>query len=401
MRTRSISGTPRPTLRRTAAAATVAWAAAAVAGPGAQADEPSRQTTSYLGTHVAIEQAPWAASLTPLDARFKPRPRDAKRGYASICSAAVIGPRTVLTASHCVDDLDMAHMGVRVGTDNLLTTPGRVVRVARAWSVTLRTELLIGHDTAVVETQEPLGVPALPLATAAPQAGDTVSSFGFGDDRAVTTGEDVPRPLLRRLDSVVSAECLVAGDPDAFCTTTTNGSGVRPGDSGGPLVVWDGGAPALVGDASATHDAGTVNVYANAVARRDFIASPPASALVPQLVEPVAIAGRIGPGRRVSCTGRVAPRPKALEYSWRIGSLSVGPRKFVIDPQTGKRIYYRDARPPFSHRRSIRIPRNAGGKAIGCFIQARSGPDFATHFPSVTSRIPPRRRATARSAPGR
>ena len=359
---------------------TVALAATLLAAlsPGASA--------SYRGTPVDVADAPWIASLTAFGPGLRPDPKLlGAPGWRSACSAVVIGPRLVLTATHCVDDHDLTRIGVSVGARDLLASAGRVVPIAHAWAANLRGRSAYGHDTALIETTEPLGVPALPLASVRPRPGESVSSFGFGDDRAENRGV-VPHPLLRRLDLVVSASCSVARDPDAICTTAPNGGGLRSGDSGGPLVVFRDGSPQLVGDASAV---GTdVNVFADVVARRDFLATPPPETLVPGLVAPLRIAGALEPGGRVACDARFSPQPRRVEYTWRVGPLGIGKVRHVPNPTGGRPIPYRNARPPFSHRRAIVLPRDAGGKRVSCSAVAISGPTFRTTIQTVVPRLP-------------
>lgn len=184
------------------AVAITASAALAFAAGAAQAAELHARASSYRGTRVTVADAPWVVSLTAFGPHLRPDPASlGKPGWKTACSGVVIGPKLVLTASHCVDDHDLTQIGVSVGTDDLLRSPGRVVPIARAWSAILHGRFQPGHDTALVETTKPLGVPALPLATSRPLAGETVSSFGYGDDRADNPGDDSAAvPAADRLD---------------------------------------------------------------------------------------------------------------------------------------------------------------------------------------------------------
>ena len=203
--------------------------------------------------------------------------------------------------------MDLGHIGVRVGSADLLHDDGRIVPIARSYSPLLHAkgDIDYGRDVAVIQTTEPLGVPALPLAATPVQPGEQVSSFGFGDDR-VDEHQDVESPLLRRLDMTMDPGCLngVVTDTDDICTVGANGAGLRAGDSGSPLVAIRDGAPALVGIASATDHDQRVNIFADVLALRSFIAAPPASAIVPVITSAAAVTGDKRPGGKVTCSHR-------------------------------------------------------------------------------------------------
>jgi hypothetical protein len=312
--------------------------------------------------------------------------------YTSFCSAVVIGTRKVLTATHCVDG-DLSHYAVRVGVQDRLS-PGRVVRAVRFFSPQLRKprQLDLARDVAIVETAKPLGVPALPLATSAPQPGETVSSFGFGaTQQKVGDSEGGP---LRRLDATVDPTCLnLLHESQAICTVAPNGGGLRSGDSGGPLVVWRNGSPQLAGIASATDpNRGVLNIIANAVLEAPFIQSPPASTRIPVVTRRPRIVGHTVPGGRVRCDVAFSPKPVAIHYQWWIGSL-LGKPLVLHDPQTGKKRVVDVERQPDSRRPEITIPRNAGGKSLTCHASGSDGGevDLGTGKDAVIHKLPRRR----------
>ncbi len=372
------------------AATAATLAAVGLGADGAQAQKPQARATSYLGTQLAASDAPWAVTFTLLDKHDRDLPKT-KAGYTSACSAVVIGPRLALTATHCIDSGDMGHAAVRVGTADLTRSPGRLVRTAHFWSSLLhvRGDLQYGRDIALIQTTKPLGVPALPIATTRPAPGEMVSSFGFGD--ALKLGRDSNGGPLRRLDETLDPTCLngVLTDPISICTVAPNGGGIRSGDSGGPLVVWRGGAPQLVGIASGNDTAtGRLNVFANVVAQRSFIATPPVSTLVPVVVREARIIGDARPGGRVRCESGYAPKPDRLHYRWWIGS-KIGKNAPVYDPKTGAKRIVHLGRPADSQRQAFRIPRSAGGKRLECDPSAGDGGSFIIGAtPAVIRKLP-------------
>jgi hypothetical protein len=390
--------------RRVAGAAVIAAAALMVSAvdPGSAPARPvGAHAAVFRGVQVPLADAPWIATITSIDTHG--RPARTPPGHALSCTAAVIGPRLVLTATHCIVGIDPTSQGIRVATDNLLSNPGRVIPVARVWSprVGARGQVQAqATDMAVIETTKPLGVPALAIATARPQAGEAVSAFGFGvDDDVPDPAKGAARPFLRRWDAIALSSCPVPIDRDELCVTAAarDGGGTRPGDSGGPLVVFRNGAPELVGDTVQEVNVGVENAsgFADVVAQRGLIASLPKSKQVSVATRPIRIAGRARPGGKVTCQVAFSPKPIAIDYSWYVGGK---PRPIVNGAATGPFYYNKHGlRTPYlkdetfvSQRRSFTIPRNATGKRLQCTATAYQGAAYATDAVAVIPRLPRR-----------
>jgi hypothetical protein len=337
---------------------------------------------SYRGAPVTTRDAPWLVVLTYWGVGLRPDARLGAHGFAPLCSGAVIAPRRVLTAAHCIDGYDLKLAAVNVGMDDGRAGAGRVLPIARAWMLDKEAFAYRGHDLAVIETQQPLGAPPIPLASDTPQVGEHVSSYGYGGTKRVD--DDAGGLMPQRLDALVVGGCTLAADPYAICTRAPNGGGIRGGDSGGPLVVLRDGRPQLAGVTSATDaTGGTLDVFADATTQASFIGAPPDAALFPIMRQrELRIAGRLRPGATVSCPATFAPAPHALHYRWFVGPSRVASGTY----RDHRGVYWRPAR-PIAHRRSVTIPRDAAGEPIHCALVATIGPSHQIELASAVRRI--------------
>jgi hypothetical protein len=213
------------------------------------------------GTATSVQSAPWAVSI-----------RQTTRSGSLLCSGAVLDPLHVLTAAHCVFDLNGAvavpsALTVRAGTSNF-TSPDagdaqqeRGVSSFRVHPSYTWLTFLTPDDVAVLALSAPLD-----LGTPQVQAAPLPSGAGFYPDGASVTlagfgrqsGGGAPDGSLNALSGTVDeqGECggfsnrvLPYNDAIAFCAAAP-AAALCNGDSGAALVTQD--APhTIVGIASA------------------------------------------------------------------------------------------------------------------------------------------------------
>jgi secreted trypsin-like serine protease len=252
----------------------LALLAAGVAPAGARAGAPSATTHQHRGSSLAttLRRVPvgrdraYAAIVGGRLARVGQFPWLARvvahRGKTvDGCSGTVVARELVLTAAHCVEDLQTG--AVRLATDFEVQTAAHVAgRVTRRSSRVSAVLVYPGFerssgvgDAALLELSTPTSAPSIQLASEAGPwpAGTRALMTGWG-----RTGEAMRRqrlPFLRWADTVVQSPEWCAARLRGFygrrqlCAMNSprdNTAGCA-GDSGGPLLVERGGETIEIG----------------------------------------------------------------------------------------------------------------------------------------------------------
>ncbi|NDC37475.1 MAG: hypothetical protein EBZ48_05430, partial [Proteobacteria bacterium] len=144
-------------------------------------------------------------------------------GSRFVCTGALITPRVVLTAWHCVGRR-AKYMSVKIG--------GKRFSVARFKvhpDVEIDAQGLIKNDVALLYLARPSSAPRLSLLTSrAPVANDAVEVMGYGVDELGMYG--VLRDGMARIDAVSSEFVQTLFDSEKQANSCN-------GDSGGPAIL--------------------------------------------------------------------------------------------------------------------------------------------------------------------
>lgn len=248
------SGTPA---RLAGLVALLCLALAPTAGAAAVPD-PGAQASIVGGAPATIDDFPWLAYIQAQEG-----PKD---GFA--CTGSVIAPRVVLTAGHCVEDIETGRLTpvrdylVATGVADLREAgPGNVFKVRRALTYPGFDPGATRGDAGILVLSRPTTVPTLSLPSAADATllspGTPLQIAGWGLERA--NAATAPAALRSAAVTVQSSGyCKLAASRFypfyapalQFCTADPPAfdSGGCFGDSGGPAIAHRAdGTPVEVG----------------------------------------------------------------------------------------------------------------------------------------------------------
>ncbi len=241
--------TTRHGARRTAmmlAALAVLGALILAAATTAAAGDNPKATASVIGGHDAtIAQYPSLAYIEGVQATS---------GYA--CTGTVVAPRVVLTAGHCVEDIESdsivepTEIAVATGVSNLTKIPRtNISQVVQVLANPNFDPTKLQGDAGLLILAAPVSAPPIPLATTAEATlytpGNELTIAGWGiDDRRT---EHAPNELQAATVPIAETSRCQKGtrsfypffDPTRqLCTLDTAHSEVTAchGDSGGPAM---------------------------------------------------------------------------------------------------------------------------------------------------------------------
>lgn len=172
---------------------------------------------------------------------------------ASSCGASFLGGRWVLTAAHCVEDLDISRFKVNVGEFDLSDGANQATSIKRIYMHPEYNDITLNNDIALIELMNNVEAPAISLASKEltdqlAMENSLATVIGWGGREGYGPGEGPTSnfpDVLHEVDLslLTNFECLdLLGEASVssqmICATVTGGGkGSCQGDSGGPLVV--------------------------------------------------------------------------------------------------------------------------------------------------------------------
>jgi secreted trypsin-like serine protease len=232
--------------RRSALAAILCGVLIAALGPAAAQAESKAQTSIIGGQTAAIASFP---SLAFIDARL-----NSKEGFS--CTGTVISPRVILTAAHCVEDLEAGGLtpphdyAVVTGAANPHKAAATsVFRVANTYAFPEFNPGILRGDAGILILETPTTAPPISLPTAADAA------IYEGGAPVFLAGWGLTNPHASSAPHVLHSTSVVVQPPDLckrktkayfpdystasqMCTTNPPKykTGGCFGDSGGPVI---------------------------------------------------------------------------------------------------------------------------------------------------------------------
>lgn len=174
-----------------------------------------------------------------------------------LCSGAVVAPRLILTAAHCVEDMKTGRMGapaefrVVTGNDDWTSSSHEVLHVSQTVVYGRFNRHFANDDAALLVLAEPTSAPAIALARRREDrswlgAGTGAWLVGWGKTEFA---QQIPTTTLRYAETVIQGSrwCRRNAPPffprDELCVINApkETTGVCNGDSGSPLVLDEEG----------------------------------------------------------------------------------------------------------------------------------------------------------------
>jgi secreted trypsin-like serine protease len=158
--------------------------------------------------------------------------------FSQYCTGAVIAPKIVLTAAHCLEDVgNKSSIGVRLNGTHQNLGVARYIRAPGFNSTTHE------NDAAVLILKSPVKTPALQVLGVEPVAGTGATITGYGQHTYTSTVAHVAYSADTTVQSLAACQAVWAQfgsavpSSDICAQNASAAATLTRGDSGGPLLV--------------------------------------------------------------------------------------------------------------------------------------------------------------------
>jgi len=149
----------------------------------------------------------------------------------SLCTATLVGKKTVVTAAHCVNTYG----------SHTFTVGGTAYQATKAVRHPQYSSYSITNDIAIVILQTAPSVQPTPISTAAPSVGTEITIVGYGKTSEYQSDAGTKRMAKANIAEVTSTRIRIPQSTDSTMGNICNG------DSGGPSYATLGGVEVVVG----------------------------------------------------------------------------------------------------------------------------------------------------------
>lgn len=164
--------------------------------------------------------------------------------WAHNCGGSIVSPKYVITAAHCLDNIEASRLSIISGTNDLRNDGSKGTRhIVESYKIHPDYIELNRSDIGIIRVREPFvySDTTQPIVYSSQEVagGETCLLTGWGYTMPIRIGR-TPKDLQQaEVDTITNEDCRRRGfpvNPTELCTFTRAGKGACGGDSGGPLV---------------------------------------------------------------------------------------------------------------------------------------------------------------------